>query len=209
MAAVAWNMEADYVQSCNCDFGCPCNFNGRPTPGNCEALVAYHIRRGEFAGTRLDGITFARLLWWPRAIHEGNGVSRVYVDRAASPQQVQAIEQIVSGKHGGGVWEVFAKTMAKELPIRQAKIDLSLDGYRSRFSVEGVGAVESDHILNPVTGAKFEGKVVLPNGINFKEAVVTRITSWWMRDEGLLARHENVAGFVAHTKYTQAGCHPP
>ena len=32
-------MKADYVETCNCDFGCPCNFNGFPTYGYCRALV--------------------------------------------------------------------------------------------------------------------------------------------------------------------------
>jgi hypothetical protein len=22
-----WHFKADYVEACNCDFGCPCNFN--------------------------------------------------------------------------------------------------------------------------------------------------------------------------------------
>lgn len=26
-----WNMKSDYVETCNCDFGCPCNFSGFPT----------------------------------------------------------------------------------------------------------------------------------------------------------------------------------
>src|SRR4030067_1055394 len=41
MADVKWNFEAEFIQSCNCDYGCPCNFNGYPTHGNCHALNAY------------------------------------------------------------------------------------------------------------------------------------------------------------------------
>ena len=26
-----WSFEADYFTACNCDWGCPCNFNARPT----------------------------------------------------------------------------------------------------------------------------------------------------------------------------------
>ena len=35
-----WRMEAEYIQSCNCDYGCPYNFNALPTNENCEAPVA-------------------------------------------------------------------------------------------------------------------------------------------------------------------------
>lgn len=67
-------MEAEYIQSCNCDWGCPCNFDALPTHGNCEALVAYRVKRGKFGDTKLDGVVFAEGLWWPKAIHEGDGM---------------------------------------------------------------------------------------------------------------------------------------
>ena len=69
-----WNMEAEYIQSCNCDWGCPCNFDALPTHGSCEALVAYRVKKGKFGETKLDGVVFAEGLWWPKAIHEGNGI---------------------------------------------------------------------------------------------------------------------------------------
>src|SRR5207245_2873804 len=50
-----WELKVDYVESCNCNFGCPCNFSGYPTDGHCEALVGYHVRQGHFGRTRLDG----------------------------------------------------------------------------------------------------------------------------------------------------------
>ena len=51
-----WNMKADHVETCNCDYGCPCNFNGFPTDGFCRALVLYHIRDGTFGKIKLDGL---------------------------------------------------------------------------------------------------------------------------------------------------------
>jgi hypothetical protein len=200
-----WNFEAQYVQSCNCDYGCPCNFNAYPTHGSCEALVGYHITKGAYGSTKLDGVTFAQALWWPKAIHEGNGVMRSYVDRA-TPEQRAALDNIVLGKAGGGVLEIFPKMSKTVHPTKPARIDWHFDGYDSWFKVEGVGEVRSGHIVNPTTGAKFEGEVVLPNGIGWKRAIVTNIKSWWMRDDDLLARHENRSGFVATVKFTQDGC---
>jgi hypothetical protein len=28
-----WKLVSDYVETCNCNFGCPCNFSGHPTDG--------------------------------------------------------------------------------------------------------------------------------------------------------------------------------
>jgi hypothetical protein len=53
-----WSIECDYMESCNCDFGCTCNFSGIPTSGRCEALVGYHVRKGNFGNVSLDGLDF-------------------------------------------------------------------------------------------------------------------------------------------------------
>lgn len=207
MAGTKWNFEAEYIQSCNCAHGCPCNFNALPTTGNCEALIAWHIRRGTFGKTKLDGVTFAWGLWWPKAIHLGDGAGRVYVDPKAKPEQRDAIREITSGKHGGGVFTVFPSTFSKAYPMKPAKIDFRFKGHDSAFAVDGVGEVRGEHIRNPVTGAPFEAHIVLPGGINMKKANVTNIRRWWLRDDeaGWNMAHENVAGFFALQKYNEKG----
>lgn len=201
-----WEFEAEYLQGCNCDYGCPCNFNGYPSYDNCEALVGYRIRHGHFGPTKLDGVVFVLGAWWPKAIHEGNGIARIYVDPKASAEQLRAVEQITSGKHGGGVFEVFAKTFREVYPTKTAKIDFVFDGHQSWFKVDGVGEVHSESIRNPITKEEFEGEVVLPNGIQWKRARATNISKWWMSDQALLARHENRAGFVTVVKMNETGC---
>lgn len=205
-ATTKWSLDSEYIQACNCDYGCPCTFNALPTHGNCEAFVAWRVKKGSFGPTKLDGTTYAWALWWPGAIHHGNGVSRLYVDTAATPEQAKAVEEIVSGRHGGGVYEIFAKTFVKVLPSKRAKIEFHYGGYDSWFKVEGVGEARSSHIKNPVTGAPLEGEIVLPKGLNFKRAMVTNV-DWWMRDEDpqLLAHHEHRGGFAATPKRANEG----
>ncbi len=156
-----WRIEVEYVQSCNCDYGCPCNFNALPTYGNCEALLGYRIRKGNFGDTKLDGVIFAWGLWWPKAIHMGGGIGKVYVDKNASPEQVKAIEEITSGKYGGGVFTIFPSTLKSTLPTAVTNIDFHYDSYDAWFTVEGEGEVKSQHIANPVTGALFEGELLM------------------------------------------------
>ena len=33
MAYVDWKIKGPKIASCSCDYGCPCEFNGRPTHG--------------------------------------------------------------------------------------------------------------------------------------------------------------------------------
>ncbi len=205
MAGTKWNLEVENVQSCNCDYGCPCNFNGYPTHGNCEALVGYRVRKGKFGTTKLDGVAFALGAWWPKAIHEGNGIGRYYIDSSATAEQRTAVEEIFSGNHGGGFFEVFPKTWTKRLPTKVAKIEFHYDDHDSWFRVGGFGEVRSTHVKNPVTGDEFEGSITLPGGIAWRKAEVTSIKKWWMDDGNLKASHENVSGFVATIKFNETG----
>jgi Protein of unknown function (DUF1326) len=34
--------------ACNCDYGCPCNFNALPTQGKCEGGWTWHVDGGGF-----------------------------------------------------------------------------------------------------------------------------------------------------------------
>ena len=74
-----WTIKADYVEACNCDYGCPCNFNGFPSNGFCRALVGYHIREGQYGDTKLDGLDIVNAYSWPKAIHEGNGTHQIFI----------------------------------------------------------------------------------------------------------------------------------
>jgi hypothetical protein len=36
---VGWKIHAYYLDACNCDWGCPCQFNAKPTQGYCDGLI--------------------------------------------------------------------------------------------------------------------------------------------------------------------------
>jgi hypothetical protein len=165
-----------------------------------------HITKGAFGNTKLDGVTFAMALWWPRAIHLGNGIGRYYIDPSSSPAQREALAAITSGQNGGGFFEIFPKTFRKMHPMKVNPIEFHYDGYDSWFKVDGIGEVHSEHIRNAVTNDPFEGTIDLPGGIIFKSALVTSIKRWWMHDEDLLAANENKNGHVALVKFSEKGC---
>ncbi len=204
-SSAKWNMEAEFLQSCNCDYGCPCNFNALPTYGNCEALIAYHIRKGNFGDTKLDGVTFAWGLWWPKAIHLGEGIGALYVDKNASPEQVKAIEEITGGKHGGGVFAIFPTTFKSTMPTKITKIDFHYHPYDAWFTVEGVGEVRSQHIVNPISGESFEGELLLPGGIAFKRGTVSSVNWNWNADN-ISLKHEKKNGHVSVVTFSNEGC---
>ncbi|TMB87207.1 MAG: DUF1326 domain-containing protein, partial [Chloroflexi bacterium] len=106
MAAVKptnWMMKGQVVISCNCDYGCPCNVNGRPTSGKCEGGWTWHVEQGSYGDLRLDGLNIGLYANWPAAIHEGNGIATYLVDERADEPQRTALRGLLEG-NGGGPW---------------------------------------------------------------------------------------------------------
>ena len=79
-AKTKWAIEADYYQTCNCDYGCPCEFEAPPTMGFCEGIGAYKINKGNHGDVNLDGLGFAFALHSPAALHEGGSVSSCWLN---------------------------------------------------------------------------------------------------------------------------------
>jgi hypothetical protein len=51
-----WIASGDWFDVCNCSIPCPCEFAQTPTYGDCERVMAYHIRNGHYGETSLDGL---------------------------------------------------------------------------------------------------------------------------------------------------------
>ena len=90
-AKTKWNIEADFLQACNCDYGCPCEFSAPPTRGFCEGMGAWKITRGNYGDVKLDGLGVAFAARWPKAIHEGGGTACLFFDERATPPQRDAL----------------------------------------------------------------------------------------------------------------------
>ncbi len=166
-----WHLKLDYVETCNCDYGCPCNFSGFPTYGYCRALVLHHIREGNYGDTRLDGLDVIYTASWPKAIHEGNGTMQLFISKSASEKQRDALVKIFSGEaKGEGHFAVFRPTFKYILEPQFVDINTKIDGKRSSFSVPGIIDVQLESFKNPVTGEEQETKIQLPKGFIFKLA---------------------------------------
>jgi hypothetical protein len=172
MTKTPWRLAAEEVGTCNCAWGCPCQFNALPTHGRCEALVALRIRDGFYGATRLDGVTYAMAYWWPGAVHEGNGISQLAIDESATPDQRTALIDITSGRVGGTMFEIFASVTTTVLAPIYTPIRFEFDRERriARLDVPGMGEFRAEPIRNPVTGEEHRARIDLPNGFEYKLA---------------------------------------
>lgn len=177
MAYVDWELKAREFANCNCDFGCPCQFNGPPTHGSCRAVVGFAIDEGHFGKTRLDGLRAAGIFSWPGAVHQGNGSAQLIIDEKADPAQREALVKILSGQEqepGSTVFSVYASTFAKVYdPIfTRIEVDVDVEGRRGTLRVPGLIQGQGDPIRNPVTGREHRARIDLPKGFEYRLAEV-------------------------------------
>jgi hypothetical protein len=193
-----WRIRGPEIVTCNCSWGCPCQFNSLPSEGNCQAAIAIRIDEGHFGPTRLDGLSVVVLAAWPGAIHEGRGECLPVVDERASPEQRQALLTILSGQEtepGATAFAVFASTFEKvhEPLFKPIRIEVDLERRVGRVEVPGVLEASAEPIRNPVTGAPHRARVTLPEGFEYRTA---EFASGTTRSHGAIQL--NLAGRHAH-----------
>lgn len=160
----AYKVRAMSVEACSCNHGCNCQFGGFPNEGICEFILGYDVKEGRFGTVDLAGVRVAIAAKYPNAIHEGGGHVALFVDDAASDEQVQAIATILSGQAGGMPWEAIAGTIARlEGPIRKP-VEITTDGKTGTVRVPGAIELETEPLRNPVTGDINEVRIQYPSG---------------------------------------------
>src|SRR6202022_3534018 len=143
MADIKWMIKGREFVNCNCSYGCPCQFNGLPTHGHCQAVAGFEIEQGFHGSTKLDDLKFAGIFRWPGAIHEGKGEAAVIIDERATEAQRGVLLRILSGQDtepGATVFNVSAPTLEKLHDPIFAPIEFQVDiaERKARLVVPGV-----------------------------------------------------------------------
>ncbi len=197
-----WTLTGTVLIACNCDFGCPCNFNALPTTGKCEGGWTWHVEEGRFGDTPLDGLNFSVFVNWPGAIHEGNGEALILVDERADEAQREAISTLVGGEVGGP-WGILAWTWPTIHGPKNVHYEVEFKGIESRVTAGAAVEITSTTIKNPVTGAEVHPGVVLPEGIMIKHGDLGA-SSVFRVNEGISFDHSGQYTAVGPFEYASA-----
>lgn len=205
MATVKWRLKGKYLKSCNCDPGCPCEFWARPTYTKCEGMLGMHVDEGHFGTTSLEGLNWVVQYRWPGPLHEGHGTILPILDERATLAQREAILTILSGKAGGGWFQVVASLVSTVLEPIRAHIDFRLDLKKRRgwVAVPGLFETTVEPIKNLATGAVVAVDMLLPGGLEYKRGIVCEAVN---RSGGPLA-YDIARGHttLAYVEQTHAG----
>ena len=173
MEMTEWYVKAKEFGNCNCSYGCPCQFNGLPTHGDCMAAVGYQIDDGKYGDVKLSGLRAAAIYKWPAAVHQGNGIMQLIIDERADDKQRDALVKIMSGKDTkdmATVWWVYSAMCPTKLEplFKPIEFTVDVDGRHARLLVPGILDTLGEPIRNPVTGAEHRARIDLPHGFEYR-----------------------------------------
>ena len=128
-----WRIRGTYLEFCNCDPGCGCNFRGLPTSpeGNCQAVISHVIEKGSRDGLDLAGAKVSWALWWPGPIHDKGGRGHAYVD-ARPTSSTRRCPGSGAGRRARDSSRSSTRRWTRPTAVERATIDITVDGKRSR-----------------------------------------------------------------------------
>jgi len=161
-----WWMRGVTFGPCNCDWGCPCNFNAAPTYGHCDGVYVWSVRDGGYGDTSLDRLAFAWAAHSPGPLHEGDVTAVLLVDNGASEDQRAALETLWRSGRSGLPFDIFASVTSTWLETVYEPFEIELDGINTRASIAGgrIFEVAQSRVRNPVTGKAEELYLDKPTG---------------------------------------------
>ncbi len=171
MTGTSWVLKGTEYSNCNCDYGCPCQFNGRPSSvnGDCRYALFTQIDEGHYGEVKLDGLRFIWLGGWPGAVHEGNGVIQLIIDDGADDKQREAIRRIVYNEDTDELlthYSIFCKmcTTIHEPFFAPIELEFDVEARTAHGEIPGIVVSDAEPVRNPVTGKPHRAQIVLPEG---------------------------------------------
>jgi hypothetical protein len=163
-----WRVSGDWFDVRKCDIPCPCTFAQTTTYGDCDGIMAYHIKKVRYGEITPDDLNVLVLDSFKGNVWAGNGTTKVNVaiffDEKANEQQREALNMIFSGKAGGFIAE-FAKLLEVR-GIEYAPIKFEVADDLSYWSAEIPGKVlaKADALTGPMTTPSKRVQTINPPG---------------------------------------------
>ena len=128
---MTWNVKGTYIETCSCDFFCPCNFSFAHGADydRCRVTLVFNITEGDVEGTDVGGLVVAVVADTPKVMTEGNWRVGVLIDDKASDEQADKLVEVFSGQLGGPM-AALGPLIGENLGVQRATIEVQENGLR-------------------------------------------------------------------------------
>ena len=176
-----WKASGDWFDVCNCSIPCPCEFAQAPTYDDCLGVLAYHIKKGNYGQTLLDGLNVLLLSYFKGNIWAGEtkADAALFFDERANEKQHEALRMIFSGKAGGFMAE-FAKLVREVKGMDYAPIKFEIADDLSYWSAEIPGKVlaKAEALTGPTTPPGKRVQTINPPGSEVGPGTSGAVATW-------------------------------
>ena len=156
--AESWRIKGDFVDFCKCAVPCPCTFGRPPTEGDCQGVIGYRVREGNYGDVELGGLnlvavaTFEGNVWDP----DVRADMGMIVDERATPEQREALQTVFGGEAGGWPKMFSENVLGEMLGLEFAQIELEIDDDLGSWSLNVPGTLEgaTELLTGPTSGAE-------------------------------------------------------
>ncbi|MEX0991740.1 MAG: DUF1326 domain-containing protein [Actinomycetota bacterium] len=166
-----WRIAGAYIATCSCNVDEHWQIDGRlnDTHGGCKGIVLFRVQEGKLEGATqhadLSGSDFALVNFFPEKL----GTSEfwemgIIVDESASDDVARAVEEILSGRHGGPFSDI-QELIGEYIGMERAAIKVE-KGTSPIIKIEGACAFRFDANLDANGEQKVEGSPLFPFATN-------------------------------------------
>ncbi|WKV70536.1 DUF1326 domain-containing protein [Streptomyces sp. PCS3-D2] len=175
----AWHVSGDWFDTCRCDIPCPCSFAQPPTYGECDGVLAWHVREGHYGDVRLDGLnvlmvaSFVGNVW----AEHSDAYGAVFLDERADEQQREALQMIFGGQAGSWPQQMLTMFAGEMRGMDVAPIAFEADDDLGGWRVSVPGKVEASAVAltGPTTP---EGARVQSTNLPGSETGPGQVATW-------------------------------
>jgi hypothetical protein len=142
--APQWQLKGDWFDVCKCTIPCPCTFAQAPSEGDCDGVLVWHIREGNYGDVSLDGLNILALGHFEGNIwdDETKATMGMFVDERADESQREALQIIFSGQAGGWPGE-FAQSIGEVRGMEYVPIEFEIADDLAWWRAEIPGKIEA------------------------------------------------------------------
>ena len=143
-----WELKGDYFEACNCEAACPCVFLSPPTGDDCTVFLAWHVDKGKFGDTKLDGLNAGLAVYSPGHMQKVKWKAALYLDSRANKAQADTLGQIYGGKVGGFP-AALGPYIGEVLGAKSLPFSYEVSGNKHSLSIAKVADLQVEDVPGP------------------------------------------------------------
>ena len=144
-----YSLEGTLIEACSCNVNCPCWIGEDPDLGECFAIVAYGIDRGQIRDVDVSGLNLVLICHIPGNVLAGNWEVVALVDESGAQEQRDALLQAFTGQLGGPLGDLWTALIGEVKGVEFVPITHEVAGGSGTLRVPGLVETEMEPYRGP------------------------------------------------------------